>query len=361
MIGFLIRHTIARRVCSAAFLALVCVAALVVLPLAALSSCIDVLICRLRGRRSRVAAARFAAFAGAYLAAEIAGLCGMLLLRRGSGFGQDARYALLTRLLSLLFRTARFAFGLRVSPPEQRLEPPDGPLLVFSRHAGPGDSFLLMYALLAAANRRPRVVLKDTLSLDPLIDVLLSRMPHCYVGRDENARAEAAQRIGELSASLGDGDALLLFPEGGNFTAARRRRLISRLRRQHRWRDLPTAEALDHVLPARPTGVFAAIDAAPPGSQIVFVAHTGLDSLQTLADTWRAVPLARPVQLNWWAVPVAEVPAGDEARLVWLKDQWTRVDAWLDGRDEGEDEGEPDARDRPPGLPPSIPANGVGT
>jgi 1-acyl-sn-glycerol-3-phosphate acyltransferase len=335
VINFLIRHTVVRRMCSVTFLALVCVAVLVLLPLAGIAGCIDVLTCRVRGgRRGRAAAARFATFAGAYLVAEIAGLCGMLLLRLRRDSGEDAAYALLTRLLSLLFRTATFAFALRVSPPEQPLELPDGPLLVFSRHAGPGDSFLLMYALLTVANRRPRVVLKDTLSFDPMIDVLLSRMPHCYVGRDENGRAEAAEHIGELAASLDDGDALLLFPEGRNFTTARRKRLISRLRRQRKWRDLPTAEALDHVLPARPTGVFAAVDAAPPRSEIVFVAHTGLDRLQTLADTWRAVPLDRPVQLIWWAVPVTQVPAADEARLTWLKEQWTRVDTWLDDHDE---------------------------
>ena len=321
IISFLMRHAVVRRMCSVTFLMLLCAVSIFLVPVAVLL-----------GGRTRTA--RFARFAGAYLAAEVSGLCGAASLRTSD---QDAHYALLTRLLSLLFRTARRAFRFHVLPPEQGLELPDGPLLVFSRHAGPGDSFLLVYALLAVGGRRPRVVLKQSLVLDPVIDVLLSRMPNCFVGSGEAARAEATRCIGELSAGLGPRDALLLFPEGGNFTSARRGRLISRLRRQREWRDLPTAVALDHLLPAQPAGVFAAIDAAPRSSTVVFVAHTGLDRLQTFADTWHAVPLDRPVQLAWWAVPVVEVPTDERARQAWLEDRWARIDAWIDHRTTGVD------------------------
>jgi hypothetical protein len=42
-----------------------------------------------------------------------------------------------------------------------------------ARHAGPADTFLLLYELLVYAGRRSLLVLKDTLALDPWIDVLL--------------------------------------------------------------------------------------------------------------------------------------------------------------------------------------------
>ena len=48
---------------------------------------------------------------------------------------------------------------------------PDRPLLVFCRHAGPGDSFLLMHALVNWYDREPRIVLEATLQWDPAIDV----------------------------------------------------------------------------------------------------------------------------------------------------------------------------------------------
>ena len=242
IVEFLLRHTFVRRACSLGLLALLCAVAIVLVPLALLSDGLSIVTGRGTGRGGggRGRASRFAAFACAYLAAEVAGLCGALCLRRTD---QEAHFALLTRLLSLLFRTSRRAFRLRVLAPEQGLELPDGPLLVFSRHAGPGDSFLLVYALLKVACRRPRVVLKRVLTLDPLIDLVLGRTRNCFVGRGASARAEAARHIGELSASLGSDEALLLFPEGGNFTRARRERLISRLRRLRRWRVLPTATA----------------------------------------------------------------------------------------------------------------------
>jgi hypothetical protein len=46
-------------------------------------------------------------------------------------------------------------------------------VIVLARHTGPGDTFLLLYGLLAYAGRRPLLVLKHTLALDPWIDVLL--------------------------------------------------------------------------------------------------------------------------------------------------------------------------------------------
>ena len=54
-------------------------------------------------------------------------------------------------------------------------------MLVLARHAGPGDSFLLVHILLAEAGLRPHIVLKGLLPPDPCLDVLLSRVPHCFL------------------------------------------------------------------------------------------------------------------------------------------------------------------------------------
>jgi 1-acyl-sn-glycerol-3-phosphate acyltransferase len=348
---FLLRHTIVRRLCSTALLLLLSAVALVLLPvvtvLSALLSAVMSALHRtsfLSIRGSRLRAARFAAFAATYLAAEFAGLFNALRLRASD---QDAHYALLTLLLSMLFRTARKAFRLEIVSPAQGTALPDGPLIVFSRHAGPGDSFLLAYALLAVGGRRPRLVAKEILRLDPLIDIVLGRTPNCFVGRSETARADAPGRIAELSASLGPRDALLAFPEGGNFTTKRRRRLIDRLRRRRDHRILATAASLNHVLPAKPTGVFAAVDAAPPTAHVLFVAHTGLDRIETVPEAWRAVPLQHPVRLAWWSVPVTDIPAADHTRETWLKDQWTRIDAWIDHEADADTETDADASGGP--------------
>jgi 1-acyl-sn-glycerol-3-phosphate acyltransferase len=337
MIRALLRHRRARRAVTITVLAVICVLATALVPVALAFGGIGAL---RPGGRGRLA--RFSAFLAVYLAAEAVGLCWaaalwVQFLRRAAQDGrqtryEDAHYALLDHVLGRLCATARRYFRLRIRPPDQPSTLPDGPLLVFSRHAGPGDSFLLVYALLEMARRRPRIVLKHTLALDPLIDVVLGRIPNCFVGATDEDRARAPDQIANLAGSLQPGDAVVLFPEGGNFTRARRSRLIERTRRHGRRSQLLAAQSLDHVLPARSTGVFAAIDAAPPGTTALFVAHTGLDRLESVRDVWQAVPLDAPLELAWWTVPVEQVPQGAADREQWLTGHWSQVDDWIDRR-----------------------------
>ena len=49
------------------------------------------------------------------------------------------------------------------------------------RHAGPGDSFVLVHALVNWFDREPRIVLKDMLQWDPAVDVLLNRLPNRFI------------------------------------------------------------------------------------------------------------------------------------------------------------------------------------
>ena len=310
-VGFLLRHTWARRPVSLALLGLCVLCATLLSPLMLL-----------RGSR----AARFTAFAHTYLAVEILGLWRLSRLRRAPAQAHDA---LLQRLLTRLFRSARRNFDLQVLPPAPVPELPDGPLIIASRHAGPGDSFLLVYGSLAYAGRGPRVVLSRLLTLDPFIDILLRRTPNCFVGRGEAEKRCATERIGRIAGTLGPREALVIFPEGRKFTTARRRRLIERLR-ERRAPLLPRARELEHVLPPHGPGLFAAIDAAPPGTHVAFVAHTGLDRIESARQTWAAVPLTCPVEASWWTVPVAAVPPDPQAREQWLRAQWLRMDAWIE-------------------------------
>jgi 1-acyl-sn-glycerol-3-phosphate acyltransferase len=336
LIRALLRHPGIRRPVTVTALGMICVLAAALLPVAVLFGGIGAL---RPGGRGRLA--RFSAFLAVYLVAEVTGLVKAValwvgsFLRRGARDGEryeDAHYVLLDELLTRLWATARRYFGLQIRPPDRQAPLPAGPLLVFSRHAGPGDSFLLVYALLEAVRRRPRIVLKHTLALDPLIDVVLSRTPNCFVGASDEERAQVPERIAELAESLRTGDALLLFPEGGNFTRARRSRLLERMRSRGRWSLLPAARSLEHVLPARTAGVFAAIDAAPPGTTAVFVAHTGLDRLESVRDVWQAVPLDAPLELAWWTTPIEQIPADPADRERWLAAHWTRIDDWIDRR-----------------------------
>jgi 1-acyl-sn-glycerol-3-phosphate acyltransferase len=233
-------------------------------------------------------------------------------------------------------RTARRLFALRLvtdgeswSPLDDGVPGSTNAMVVLSRHAGPGDSFLLVHTLMNRDHlRQPRIVLKDLLQLDPLIDVYLNRLPSSFVeaGPGAGDRAEAA--IADLARDLGEEDALLIFPEGANFTPRRRTRAIQRLRDRGLLSAVRRAQAMQHLLPPRPGGVVAALQAAPH-ADVVLVAHTGLEHLSTVRDVWRGLPMDKTLHLRWWFIPAAEVPR-DEAELTeWLYRWWESIDAWI--------------------------------
>jgi hypothetical protein len=94
---------------------------------------------------------------------------------------QDAHYRLLRVVLD---RSTDRALELPAAGGRVRRRPPfrrDRPQLVLCRHAGPGDSVLLIRELVTLAQLRPRIVLKDALQLDPTVDVLLNRLPNRFV------------------------------------------------------------------------------------------------------------------------------------------------------------------------------------
>jgi 1-acyl-sn-glycerol-3-phosphate acyltransferase len=274
-----------------------------------------------------------------YLLVEAVALAVMFGLWAGSGFGaavgrpafQRAHYRLCGRAMRVLYQQAKWVLRLHVeiegTAPDSA--PIGRPLLVLSRHAGPGDSFLLAHALINWYDRDPRIVLKETLEWDPTIDVLLHRLPNRFIapGRERGAQAEA--EVASLAAGLGQHDALLIFPEGGNFTPRRWERAIARLNRLGLPQMARRAQRMHNVLPPHPGGVLAALDAAPD-ADVIMVGHTGVDHLMTIADVWRALPMDKTIIMQWWLVPRADVPVEAEARIEWLYQWWARIDLWIE-------------------------------
>jgi 1-acyl-sn-glycerol-3-phosphate acyltransferase len=287
---------------------------------------------------------RLLAFALVYLALEVGAMAAAGVLWVLSGFGrrmhdgffQAAHYTVLRLVLAALMRSAQRLFALRLvtdgeswSPLDDGIPGSTNAMVVLSRHAGPGDSFLLVHTLMDRDHlRRPRIVLKDLLQLDPLIDVHLNRLPNHFVSSGPGAGARSEAAIAELARSLGEQDALLIFPEGANFTPRRRTRAIQRLRDRGLRSAVRRAEGMQRVLPPRPGGVTAAVTAAPH-ADVVFVAHTGLEHLSTVRDVWRGLPMDKTLHLRWWFVPAAEVPREEAELAAWLFGWWETIDAWI--------------------------------
>ncbi|MET9218624.1 hypothetical protein ABZX65_07545 [Streptomyces sp. NPDC003300] len=319
--------TAARRtVTTALVVALIPVAAALLVTVTVLSAPVSI------PSRGAWRPTRMAGFLLVYLVVDLTGvLAASALFLHHPRADRDRRaaeaFALLARLLAVLRKVADRLFRLEVEmtpalPVGDR--PPDVPLVVFVRHAGVGDSFLLLQTLLTDVRLLPHTVLKGVLRADPCLDVLLGRVPHCFLP-PAHGTAEAA--ITELAAGLRSRDALVIFPEGGNFTPRRHRRAIASLRRLGQYRRAARAARLRYVLPPRDAGSLAVLAAAPT-AEVVFVVHSGLDVIASARAAWDFLPFRRPVRVHWWRIPAAEVPVGDAARSEWLLGQWERMDRW---------------------------------
>ena len=273
-----------------------------------------------------------------HLTLESVALVELFGLWIASGFGfwlrspyfERIHYDIVQTYLVVFFREARRVLRLKietVGPAPDAF--PGEPLLVLCRHAGPGDSFSLMYALMHWYGREPRVVLKDMLAWDPALGVLLSRVPSRFINHHPRPGRDLESEIGELASDLDENDAFVIFPEGGNFTPERRTRSIARLRRLGLHRMARRAEEMSNVLAPRPGGVLAALDAAPE-ADVLLVAHTGLDHVVTVADVWHSLPMDKRLLMGWWRIPREEIPEDREERIDWLFDWWDRVDAWVE-------------------------------
>ena len=341
-----------RRLVLAPLVVVIAVALAACFPLLAVVAAVFGLVARARPGRMR--GLRLLWFAVVWLAAETVALFTCLGLWVASGFGgrlrtepyQIRHYAIMRWFLALVYRSATQSFGLRIEIDEPDLTGEEQaarlarPVIILSRHAGPGDSVMIVHELLTRYERRPRVVMKATLQLDPILDVVANRLPNVFISRRDDSRHSSIEQIERLASGLTQSGALVIFPEGGNWTPGRWKRGIQRLE-HHGRRDLAArARQMPNLLPPKPGGALAAIGAAP-GADVIFVAHAGLDGLVTVGDVWRDLPIGQVVRARWWRVPCDEVPreAAHEAQVKWLYDWWQLIDAWI-------------SENRPPGREP---------
>jgi hypothetical protein len=281
----------------------------------------------------------FARVLVAYLACELATLlaCGALWLAAAGGrwIGRPLFKRLHWRLLRWFLRglAGQVVSALRIgiehdpSPDADAALSADGPLLIFSRHAGPADTLLIGDRLMSGFGRQPSVVFKETLVIDPCVDLLSHRLPHAVI--DISDRRECETEIARVSRQLGPRGVLLLFPEGANVTRQRRRSALAKLRRKGRDREAGAAERMPHLLPPHPLGAQCAL-AAHPGADVVFAAHTGLGLAADPRALWREMPVGRTLHTRMWLVRAADVPSDPEAQAEWLYAWWRRIEEWVE-------------------------------
>jgi 1-acyl-sn-glycerol-3-phosphate acyltransferase len=275
-----------------------------------------------------------------YLIVDVAAVVAMFALWLASGFGWKmqsermigAHYFVFGWVLRRIVASAKFTFKIQIIPdgeiPRTMGSERTRPVLILSRHAGPGDSFLLMDGLYNRFGRQPRIVLKEFLQWDPAVDIMLNRLPAAFVPARRVAGDPVVEAIKDMTATMGVDDAFVIFPEGGNYTINRHVRSIQKLREIGRPDLAERAEELENTLPPKPKGVMTALASAPDQTDVFFVGHAGLEAFVTLGDIWRGMPMDTQVATKTWYVPAEQVP-GVEAQEEWLYDMWAEIDDWI--------------------------------
>jgi 1-acyl-sn-glycerol-3-phosphate acyltransferase len=196
------------------------------------------------------------------------------------------------------------------------------PVIVLSRHCGPGDSLLVAWLLTIEYRLQVRIVLKAILRCEPVLDFAGELGCLCFLARGGRAR----HQIHDLAASLVGGQALLLFPEGANFTLPRWRTAIAELRSTGRIRAASRALRQSYTLPPHTGGVTAAVTGAPSANVLV-LAHNGFCP-DGRARLWWQLPVHRQLLVRTTLFPAGELPQADQLSP-WLERTWTQVDAWV--------------------------------
>jgi 1-acyl-sn-glycerol-3-phosphate acyltransferase len=246
------------------------------------------------------------------------------LLRGGQDCDQFVR-DVLDRAYTVGRRTLNLDVQLDDASPSPEQIPREEPLIVLSRHCGPGDTLLVAWLLKAHYGLQLRIVLKSLLRCEPVLDLVGDLGSLCFLQHRGN---KARKQIRDLTSSMVGGQALLLFPEGGNFTWARWRDAVVRLRSTGRLREARRAWRQTYTLPPRTGGTAAALSGAPRANVLVLT-HTGF-SPDGRARVWWQLPMNRRLLVRTVMVPADELPAPDQLGP-WLEETWTKVDAWVAG------------------------------
>lgn len=238
--------------------------------------------------------------------------------------------ALIRRTLNNVLFTARRVVGFHIEIEGLiTVGRPGHPLVVVSRHAGPADSLAIAWLLASTAGRIPRVVVADAMLWDPGIAMVLQRLDSYFVPSRSGAGDDRTKGVSELASTLASNDAMLIFPEGRNWSRDRHDDQVERLARRGEDDRAERARSRPWVLEARSRGVAAMREHAPE-ADVMVIAHTGLEMLTGPAAVVAAVPFRNRLLIRGITHRSEDVPTDPGEVAAWLDDQWGGVNDWVD-------------------------------
>lgn len=287
------------------------------------------------GRRD-LPTARIGLFAIVFLAHEWVVVPYSLWLWIRGGFGRHLDLERHTRVqgrwIGSLLKWAERLLGVRVKwPIDDPL--PSGTVIVIGRHASMVDAVLPAHYFANRLDRPIHYVLKRELRWLPSIDIYGHRLSNHFVARGGDTDSEVAA-IARLAQRAEPGSGIVIFPEGTYSTAVSRERVLASLQRRGDSELVAYARSLEVLLPPKPAGTLALLDAAPDADVVLF-GHVGMEGVAEFSGLRRNLPARHPVEVQWWVHPRSEIPGHDlgegteSARVRWLQDQWRSLDRWV--------------------------------
>jgi 1-acyl-sn-glycerol-3-phosphate acyltransferase len=282
----------------------------------------------------RLRAVRLLVFGINYLLLECGAVLAAFALWLATGFGLAIRRPWSKKLHAVVERwwiTSVVSATQRWMRADYRVEGLDclarGPIVVVAQHASFFDA-VLPAALLAWASSDavPRYALKREMLLSPAIDIIANRLPNHFVDRTPTLRSAELDGFTALADDLGQ-DALVVFPEGTFHTPERFTRALERISRSDPDRAARVA-GLRHMLPARPGGVTALLDAAPD-VDIALIAHHGFQRFGSIKSVMKNLPFHDSALIRIWRIKAEALPPTAAERLVFLDEQWLAMDQWI--------------------------------
>lgn len=292
-------------------------------------------------RRSRGVALRSATLVAVYLTCEVLGIAasgGLWIFRKlyrlDDRSWTDLHFRLEAWWGATLFWSVVRLFGLRLEVEcEAEADLGNGPYLLLPRHASSGDTLLASAIVSRPYGMRLRYVLKQENLWDPCLDIVGNRVPNAFVDRSsEDSKAEISE-VQKLVSDLGPRDGILIYPEGTRFSAGKLNHAIERLRAKADASLLAYSESLSFVLPPRLGGTLGILDAAPE-IDVVFCSHTGFEGAASLASIWSGNLIGQVIRIRFRRIPRREIPTDRARQVVWLLEEWRRVDSWVGSHQE---------------------------
>jgi 1-acyl-sn-glycerol-3-phosphate acyltransferase len=278
-------------------------------------------------RRRSFVILRLLIFGWFYLGLELLALvrvAGVFVTSRSEELRNERLYRLQAWWAGVTLSVARTLLRLRVEVEDVEAAA-RGPAILLIRHASILDTLLPCAYVQGPYGLRVRYILKQELLFDPCIDIVGNSLPNYFVDRTGDTPRELAG-VRTLVSDLRD-DGVLIFPEGTRFSPEKRQRALARLDAQSPGLA-DAARGFTNVLPPKPGGVLALLDALP-GTDCVIFAHTGLEGLAKVKDVLSGAIVRSTVRIRCWRIPAAAIPPSADQRLQWLFAEWKKVDTFV--------------------------------